>query len=314
MPERSHHFLCADIGGTHCRFAHFASTDSNEPVLRETWNGHTARFANFRDLIIAARDSLPAEYDAAVLAVPGAIVNVQAVTCPNIPWPIGSGIPELPPAAFLLNDLEAQAWGCLLPSKQNLLPLFSAENSSRQPRDATVRAVLGAGTGLGCCLLIGNGMSYRTLPSELGHASLPIDDADYANYLRSRGIRSDGEHLLSGRGLSTLVEFYTGQTMPPDKAAACLPGTEMETRYAHLLGMLCQTLALSSLCLEGLYLCGGVLTANPSLALHSEFRRSFCNCPNFETLLQTIPINLVQNSNAGLWGAALFAQKQTSAQ
>ncbi len=305
--------LVADIGGTHCRYALVDPFDTPFP-LRNVQRAATSAFSSFAELaaaMVREASHAGAAPDAAVLAVPGSVVIPGRADCPNIPWPVNiHDAPDLPARTWLLNDLVAQGWACLAPEGQLLQNILDAPEPA-VPHSRAIRAVIGPGTGLGSCVVITEYGQTSVLGSELGHALFPLLPAEtaFAEFAQARGERLDGDHLLSGRGLSTLHAFFTGQELTPKDVASCMNNTPVAEWYARFLGRLCQTLALTSLCLDGLYVSGGVAAANIGLLRHPAFAHAFYDCPAQLSILRAIAVRLVGNTDSALCGAVVCARQ-----
>ena len=308
-----HRLLVADIGGTHCRYALVDPSVALFP-LHDVRRAITADFASFTELVAAMLHDVAQtgpRPEAAVLAVPGSIVTPGRANCPNIPWPVDvHDVPGLPVQTWLINDLVAQGWACLAPEGQQLQCILRAPEPAA-PRSSEIRAVVGPGTGLGSCIVVSESGHTSVLASELGHALFPLlpDEADFARFAQARGERLDGDHLLSGRGLSTLHAFFTGQERAPKDVAACMGSTPVAEWYARFLGRFCQTLALTTLCLDGLYVCGGVAAANIELLCHPAFASAFYDCPAQSSILRSVAVHLVGNTDSALCGAIVCARQ-----
>lgn len=315
--EEGCHIIAADIGGTRSRFAFFEYRDGilgMDEVVRIP----TAEASGFDDLLGRVRTAafgawarfVASSDDAAfaAFAVAGPVEDGLRCLPPNIGWSIdltSSG--TLPCEGLLLNDFEAQGWACLLPEAQQCLPLLPGKPDGKAPV-----AVVGAGTGLGKCLLL-PGTPYRVLPSEGGHATFAFEghaEADYAAFAADRlGVRRlVGDAVLSGPGLSLLYAYLHGETLPPHEVAARLTGDDVVTEwFARFYGRTCRDWALHTLATGGVRIAGGVAAANPILVQHMAFAEAFFDCPTHAHLLHAIPVSLVTNADAGLWGAAIFA-------
>lgn len=308
-----HCLLVADIGGTHCRYALVDPFAVSFP-LHNVQRAATADFSSFAELVStmlheAAHTGLTP--DAAILAVPGSVIRPGQAICPNVPWPIDvRESPDLPASTWLINDLVAQGWACLAPEGQLLQDILAASEQVG-PHSRQIQAVIGPGTGLGSSVVVSESGYASVLASELGHALFPLlpEEAGFAKFALDRGERLDGDHLVSGRGLSTLHAFFTGQERPPQEVATCMDTTPVAEWYARFLGRICQTLVLTTLCLDGLYICGGVVAANPWLLRHPAFASAFYDCPAKSAILRAVSIRLVSNTDSALCGAIICARQ-----
>jgi glucokinase len=327
--EKGCRILAADIGGTRSRFAYFDYA-GGELGMGDVVRIPTAEAIGFDDLLDRVRVAAPGAWarltqqtdtgndapdtpDASVtafaaFAVAGPVEEGARCLPPNIGWHIDLDTTRgLPCAALLLNDFEAQGWACLLPGAQQCLQLLPGKPDATAPV-----AVVGAGTGLGKCLLL-PGTPHRVLPSEGGHATFAFEgraEAGYAAFAADRlGVgRLIGDDVLSGPGLSLLYAYHHGETLPPHEVAARLTGSDVVVEwFARFYGRTCRDWALHTLARGGVRIAGGVAAANPLLVQHEAFAAAFFDCPTHAHLLRTIPVSLVTNADAGLWGAAVFA-------
>lgn len=315
-PGTTRHILAADIGGTHSRFGHFTLSPDGTLACRSSASLPTTSAASFVDLLAAlpgAGFDLPAnEADAAVFAVPGAVVG-RTVTFANIAWVLDldavAGAFGLARAACV-NDFLAQAHGCRLlgEAAEAVLP--------GDPDPGRVQAVLGAGTGLGKAALIplADG-GYHVLASEGGQTAASFTgprEVAFADFL----CRETGEHyargdtVLSGPGLSRLHRFLTGQDLSPAEVGARLtPESETATLFARFYGRAARDYALTVLAVGGVFISGGVAAKNPLLVRHPEFAREFLDSPTYGDLLARIPVRLLRDEGIGLYGAAHLARR-----
>lgn len=352
--------LAADIGGTNSRFALY-ETDG---LAR----GHAPRphdrlcavrlpttgAASFADLLRQAAavepglfvpaDGMPPAL--AVFAVAGPVRGGRRCAPPNIAWAVDlddpalgppdgaapgqpplSALPPLPPV-LLINDFVAQAYACL---RSGMLDVLDVQDGVAVP-DAAM-AVVGAGTGLGKCLLLPPcqpGAPPRALPSEGGHSLFPfIDEREmaFAAFIRAHtGRQVIGDLVVSGPGLRLLHAFHTGQWLEPAEVAARLvPGgtprdepdkgvgqalpqvlSQVLSSFARFYGRACRDYVLETLALGGLFIAGGVAAAVPALVTHPAFAEAFRQSDTHADLLRGVPVRLVRSPDAGLLGAALY--------
>ncbi len=340
--------LAADIGGTNSRFALYETgglARGHVPRPQDRLCAvrlPTAGTASFADLLRRAAAEEPGLFTSPallVLAVAGPVRGGRRCTPPNIPWAVdlddpalhAPGMPPLPPV-LLINDFVAQAYACLRPAAPDapdapdVLDMLDVLDGHPVP-DAPI-AVVGAGTGLGKCLLLpasGDGMPPRVLPSEGGHALFPFTDERemaFAAFVRAHtGRQVIGDLVVSGPGLRLLHAFHTGQWLEPAEVAARLatgaPGADADHALPHVLsrilswfarfyGRVCRDYVLETLALGGLFISGGVAAATPALVTHPAFAEAFRQSDTHADLLRAVPVRLVRSPDAGLLGAALY--------
>ncbi len=315
--------LCADIGGTHSRFALFRAGESGLELRASKWL-ETKHYAGFRELTEALLTDPPL-YDPAdpparaALAVPGPVENGVFCLPPNIGWPIRLEEASLPgiPQAAMLNDFEAQAWAALW-GRSHPADVDLVEMIPGAPKAGAPIAVIGAGTGLGKSLILPStaGHPALTLPSEGGHGEVPfiLEDGDFPRFLREKTghLSLSGDDVLGGAGLGHLFAYHTGLRLPDKEVPAKLPDhPDVLRHYAEIYGRVCRNFVLDTLALGGLVITGGMAWRVPVLA-HPAFAASFRFCPSLPGLLDQVPVHQMRDPAAGLYGAAMFARNAFS--
>lgn len=322
--------LAGDVGGTKTRLALYEPGASvREPVLerRLPSREHATLEALVQEFLAGA----PARPGRAVLGIAGPVVG-QRVEATNLPWRIDAE--ELSAAiggapVLLVNDLEATGWG---------LPLLDAGEvetlhpGAPQPGN---RALIAAGTGLGEALLVREGRSWRPCPSEGGHTDFGPRDAledELLRWLRERYGRVSYERILSGPGLADLYRFLaaTGRgTASPDVAARFAtaedPGAVVSEaalygscgrarlaleRFVSIYGAEAGNLALKALAVDGVYLGGGIAPRILPFLRAGGFFEAFRDKGRLTPVLARIPVTLLRDDRAALWGAARLALAQ----
>ena len=254
----------------------------------------------------------PGAADQIVLAVAGPVRDGRVHKLTNAPWGIDPRDAEnlLPPGrTVLVNDFVAQALGC----GTQAVRASAVTVQAGEVRPGIVAAV-GAGTGLGQCALspLPDG-GVLPLPSEGGHAPLAFVTAAEFEFLRFLQVKTGHSHafgdiVVSGRGLSALHQFLTGQNLLPAEVAREIgPDSETTAWFARFFARVCRAYALHILAWGGLYLCGGLAARNPFLVTHPEFLREFRDCPAYGQLLAAMPVRLITAADTGLHGAARHA-------
>ncbi|MFZ0241474.1 MAG: glucokinase [Desulfobacterales bacterium] len=305
--------LAADIGGTHSRFGAFRTGPDRKLSLAKSLWLDTTKY----DSLKAMLDQLEKEAfglttaaaDAAVLAVAGPIINQSYSNPPNIDWDIDlselarqTGLKKY----ALINDFVAQAFACRSPVMDAARRVLPGDVDPTAPL-----AVIGAGTGLGQATLIPlEKGGYAALASEGGHASFPFESTaedGYRHYLLEETgepyVRAEG--VVSGRGLSRLHHFLTGDRLEPAEVAPKLTTDSKTLRWmARFFGRLTRNYALQVVAFGGVYISGGVAAKVPQLVTHPEFARSFRQTTVMAHVLDRIPVFLNSDEESGLWGAA----------
>lgn len=307
--------LAVDIGGTHCRFAHFKLEADGGLRLMAVSRIRTAGVESQDALLEAlhgATVGLPPERaDGFVFAVPGAVVD-RRVRFANIGWDLDLDALDAALGAgrvCCLNDFTAQALGCRTEATAETLELRSGEL-----RPDLVQAVIGAGTGCGMAALVPlpDG-GFLPLASEGGQTEAkfgdPVERA-FAQYLgRLTGepyVRVDT--VLSGSGLTRLHCFLTGESLtPPEVSARLTEASQTAALFARFYGRVVRDYALTVVAAGGVFLSGGVAGKNPLLVRHPEFTREFLKSTTYGGLLARIPVRLIAHDHTGLYGAARYA-------
>lgn len=314
--------LAADLGGTQSRLLLAEPAGGGWQTLRQTSLPSQA----YASLSALLEDFLqPGERPgSACIAAAGPLRDGQ-LQLTNLPWQLDAasiarqfGIARV----RLLNDFAAQTYALpqLQPHQLCTLQAGNVQNNA-------VRALIGAGTGLGMALLAGDARQPIALPSQGGHADFAPCDQQQVELLRfllpSHG-RVSLELLLSGRGLTRLYAFVGGTALTdpdlPDaraisQAAAAGQARAIETLqlFARLFAAAAGNLALTCLPFGGLYLSGGIAPKMLTYLQHAEFLQAFCNKPPMQATLESIPLHVVLDEYLGLHGALQVAARMQHA-
>ncbi|ANQ85473.1 putative glucokinase [Azoarcus olearius] len=308
--------LAADIGGSQSRLL----LAELEGEAWRTLRRHTFPSPDFAS-VEALLDGFLAGGEAvaaACLAVAGPVAS-QRVALTNLPWIVDAaalatrfGLRQV----RIVNDFAAQAHG---------LPALDADGICTLQAGAPVadglRALMGAGTGLGVALLAGPDAHPRALPSEGGHADFAPRNAEemaLVQDLLPRHGRISLETLLCGRGLERLYRRAAGLADDAPASAraigeAALAGEpaarDAVALFGRLLGAAAGNLALTSLALGGVYLSGGITPKLLPLLRDGGLREAFCDKPPMRALMERIPLHVVTDELLGLKGAAQLAAR-----
>ncbi len=325
-------FLVGDIGGTNTRLALFEAVGRralSEAVFP------SREYASFEEIVLPflARSSAP-HPAVAVLGVAGPIRD-RVATITNLPWRLVERELEqrLKIARVdLVNDLVANARGCLHVAPRSITPL--TERPPR-PRGAHV-AVLAAGTGLGEARLLWDGARHLALPTEGGHCDFaPRNPLQIELWHFLTGRHPDHvsyERILSGSGLGALYDFFASRAgrvpraierrlaLGDRNAAICELGLSRAFRpaaraidlFVEIYGAEAGNLALRELALGGVYVVGNIARQIVP-ARRDIFMAAFQQKGRFASLLAEVPVAVVTDPLVGVRGALAIARELAEA-
>jgi glucokinase len=313
--------LAADIGGTHSRFAHFGSDEKGDLTLLETKWLKTSDVSSFRELMENLESTgmplAPGKADIVVIAIAGPVEEGIRSSPPLIPWDIdlSSARREYGFKKYaLINDFIAQAFACLTDVGRWARIILQGK-----PENDAPKAVIGAGTGLGHAALVPDGKGdYLAVPSEAGHANFPFvskREYEFQEFLLMERQEKyiTGNTVVSGKGLSYVHRFLTGEDLAPAEITERFPQHPETLEWAaRFYGRACRNFALETLSLGGVYIAGGVAAKSPELVTHKSFETEFRSSDTLAGLLEKIPVYLITDENSGLWGAAKYGQRRLS--
>ena len=326
--------LAGDIGGTKCNLAMLQEMEdgSLQPLFKRRYA--TRDFSRFEYLIEHFRrqaaergGNIAGErISAAGFGVAGAVVEGR-LHANNLPWDLNpselSGkLGVSPKNIVLLNDVEATAW-----SLDRLPANDLAVLNPGVPQPNATRALMAAGTGLGETILFWDGRQHRIFPSEGGLASFaPRTDREIQLlvYLKKRLPQVCCEDVISGRGIRAIHEFLDPAVRHPSFddsgadpareiaehacAQACQVCIATLDLWTEAYGSEAGNLALRALAFGGVYLAGGIAPKLLPKMQDGAFFRAFCDKTLLSQVLARIPIYVVLNEDAPIWGAAYQAR------
>lgn len=321
--------MVGDIGGSKTRLA-LAEVSGTKVYIRREQSFASQRYAALEDLLQEFLHDQSGVSDAA-FGIAGPVLGEMAQTT-NLPWHIDAAALRRRfgfARCHLLNDLEATVWGLPALGAEDLLTLQTGTLDA-----CGNQAVIAAGTGLGEAGLYWDGAVHRPFATEGGHATFsPRNALEFTllNYLHQRHGHVSWERVVSGMGLRDLYDFmfdYRGATTPAwlademragDKAAvisaAALAGKDevcAETLhlFVDLYGAEAGNLALKLMSRGGLFIGGGIAPKILPLLQQSTFLQSFLNKGRMQPLLAAMPVKVILNDRAALYGPALFAAQK----
>jgi glucokinase len=306
--------LAGDIGGTHARLAFFQANNGHLKLVSET-SFASREYPGLEAIVSTFLDKKSQGVEAACFGIAGPVRNGRAEVS-NLPWIVESSrlAREIRVGStFLINDLEASAWGIGVLDREDLLTLN--EGTSAQGN----QAVIAAGTGLGQAGMFWDGCKHHVFACEGGHTDFgPRNEVqtELLKYLLAKFGRVSYERVLSGPGLVNIYNFLrdTGRGEEPkwlaEKLAIEDPAATISTTALSGQSQLCEqtldifvsiygaeagNLALKVLATGGVFISGGIA---PKILLDKGRMRP---------LLEAMPVRVIVNENTGLLGAARCA-------
>ncbi len=318
--------LAGDIGGTK---THLALFDADlRQVLRSEFPSR--EHPDLSGILRAFLDGPGSgrRVTRACLGVAGPVRGATVRTT-NLPWELDARdlaraleIPEV----WLINDLEANAWGIAALRSQEMTVLSAGAADA-----AGNAALISAGTGLGEAGLHWDGATHRPFACEGGHASFAPRDAletELLIWLMRRFDHVSWERVVSGPGLLLLYEFLRDTARgeePPwlreeirdaDPAAA-IARAALEGRselcaqalrlFVTLYGAEAGNLALKIMATGGVFVGGGMAPKILQAMEGPHFLAAFVAKGRMRPLLESMPVKVILNDRAALLGAARFA-------
>jgi glucokinase len=320
--------LAGDIGGTSTRLAYFEQKDGRLRSVAEEVK-HSQDYPSLHAGVLEFAARYKHSVACACFGVAGPVNNGR-VEAPNLPWIIESAVLERElgiPKVYLLNDLEANAYG--------LSELSDADFAVLSPGSASAKgnaAVISAGTGLGEAGLYWDGTTHHPFPGEGGHADFaPANELqdELLVYLRKRfGGHVSWERVLSGPGQYNIYEFLrdaakakeeswlTEELKSGDHSAVVsrhgLSGKSVLAEkavnlFVEIYGAAAGNIGLKMLAMGGVYLGGGIAPKILSKLKEARFMHAFTDKGRLRSLLEQIPVRVILNDKTALLGAGHVA-------
>jgi glucokinase len=322
--------LAVDLGGTKTLFQlsnEIGEVLAEVELASQSYDSFDDALAAFFSLDAAKAYSV----DSACFAIAGPVDGRKAQVT-NLPWQIDADdiLTKFPINRLVLcNDFAAVGYGISALSKEDVITLQTGTPS----QDTSVRAVIGAGTGLGQALLVKQDEQWQVLATEGGHVDFAPQDANQdllLQHMRERFGNVSYERVLSGPGLVEIYEFLRGylqkdedpalrQAMIMNDPAAAISqfaNQQSDSLAADALAMFfkvygAQTgnLALACLPYGGIYIAGGIAVKNLDWFENSEFLSAFNAKGKMTDLMQRFPIHVIKHPQVGLLGAKTLAKQ-----
>jgi glucokinase len=324
--------LAGDIGGTKT-ILQLAQYANKEFLILAEERFESGAFDTFDVLLATFLKQHAAEaegIESACIGVAGP-VEQQLAKVTNLPWRLHAS--ELAekfsiPRVALINDFQAIGYGIDELTDSDLVTLQAGE-----PVPHGVRAVIGAGTGVGHAIIAWCNHHYQVLSSEAGHSSFAPANAlqrELLAYLETQFNPVSLERVLSGPGIENIFRFFCTRepdtlTRELDLATRQQPATPAVVNAAlakqdplavktldlfiEVYGAAAGNLALFALATGGVYIAGGIAPRIVDELARGSFIAAFNNKSKMQSLLSKIPVKVVNNAGVGLLGAAVYAAR-----
>ena len=316
-------FIAGDIGGTKSWLA-WRSIAPNGQQLSYEQVYASADFTSAESLLKrfladAQAVSPPASI---VLALPGP-VHEQHVTLTNLEWTLDAAALQKSLGVEhvrFINDFQAAAAG--------VETLTHADVVALNPRAAAVggvRAITGAGTGLGLAFMLADaGGRYRSFATEGGHVDFAPANALQVRLLerlRAEYGHVSWERVVSGSALNDLYRFCCaelGAALPDeavDGAALAVRAEAGEAAavaaldlFIDVYGAWVGNVALMYQPFGGLYIAGGVATHMLARMQSPRFMAAATDKGRMRGVVERTPIFLITCKRLGVQGAMVQTQ------
>lgn len=316
--------IAGDIGGTKSRLAWVTSTPEGEAKLRFEKVYASADFVSADALLKQYIDDARTEVepDALWLALPGAL-NEQRANLTNLEWTLDAA--ELRQATGIstvrfINDFEAAAAGVATLTARDMLVL-----NPQSVESGGVRAITGAGTGLGLAFMLADAAGrYQGYATEGGHIDFAPRNAQQTRLLEHLGARYghvSWERAVSGSAMNDLYRFCCleqGQALPDvavegaELAALAEAGNERAAAtldlFIDLYGAWVGNVALLYQPRGGLYIAGGVAGHLQARMQSPRFMAAATDKGRMRSVVERTPIFLITCNRLGVQGVLASAR------
>jgi glucokinase len=315
--------IAGDIGGTKSWLAWVSAASQAEQTLRFEKVYASAAFesasALLRQFIADAQTDVAV--DRLLLALPGAL-HGQRARLTNLDWTLDAaelqrelGMAEV----RFINDFQAAAAGVATLTAADVVAL------NAQPAEpGAVRAITGAGTGLGLAFMVADADGhYQTFATEGGHVDFAPANAMQGRLLER--LRAEYDHVswervVSGSAMNDLYRFCCGELkhplpdVPVDGAALGVlahagnpPAEAALDLFTDLYGAWVGNVALLVQPRGGLYIAGGVAGHLQARMQSPRFMVAAANKGRMRSVVERTPIFLITCNRLGVQGAIAHA-------
>jgi glucokinase len=326
------HIVAGDIGGTSARLALYDATAAMPSLLaRATYSSRA--YGGIEPILAEFLAGVSAAPTAVALGVAGPVRDGVCRTT-NLPWLLAADVIAAATGigqAWLLNDLEAAAWGVEAVAEADRVVLQPGE-----PEREGNQSVVAAGTGFGEAGRVWGGGRYWTFASEGGHADFAAADELDCAFLRWLGAQHghvSWDRIVCGSGLvathaflrqargsevpGALAEVMASEDPAAAIAEAALAGrdaicAEALDRFVRWFGAETGNHALKLMATGGVFVAGGIAPKILPRLQQGGFLEAFSAKGRMSGLMRRMPVTVLCDGDVALKGAALFARQRVA--
>ncbi|MDF1559570.1 MAG: glucokinase [Bacteroidales bacterium] len=320
--------LAGDIGGTKALLVLFEIKDGSMVEFKKKKYA-SAKYENLDTIVVDFLKDTKTQPRTAVFGIPGPVAP-GTIRPPNLPWVLDADELALKTnidKIEFVNDLAATAYSIPTLAPDDIIQIKEgkADEASRK------YVVVAPGTGLGEAFLFCEGDRKMVIPSEGGHSDFAATnqmEADLYGFLAERYGHVSYERIISGRGIPNIFDFLmsinyakpealTLERLKTGDRAAVISGMAIRQEdqvaikameiFTSVLGAHAGNLVITTRATGGVYLGGGIPHKILPLLQHKDFIDSFNDKGRMSYLTQATPVNVINNNNAALQGAAQLA-------
>ena len=315
--------IAGDIGGTKSWLAWVTGEPDGVHQLRFERVYASAAFATADDLIrqFIGDSHLAILPDRLLLALPGPL-HGQRSTLTNLDWTLSAADMEASldiARVRFINDFQAAAAGVATLTAADVVAL-----NPQLPEPAGVRAITGAGTGLGLAFMLADSDGrYRSFATEGGHIDFAPTNAQQIRLLEHLQVRYghvSWERVVSGlamcdlyrfcsleHNMSLLEEPFDGAVLAARAEAGDPAAQAALDLFIDLYGAWVGNVALLYQPRGGLYVAGGIAVRLQARMQSPRFIAAATDKGRMRDVVERTPIFLITNSRLGVQGAIATA-------
>ena len=315
--------IAGDIGGTKSWLAWVTGEPNGTHQLRFERVYVSAAFVTADDLIrqFIGDSHLAILPDSLLLALPGPL-HKQRSTLTNLDWTLSAADMEATlgiARVRFINDFQAAAAGVATLTAPDVVAL-----NPQSPEPAGIRAITGAGTGLGLAFMLADSDGhYRSFATEGGHIDFAPANAQQIRlleHLQARYGHVSWERVVSGLAMCDLYRFcrleqniplldeiFDGAALAARAEAGDPAAQAALDLFIDLYGAWVGNVALLYQPRGGLYVAGGIAVRLQARMQSPRFIAAATDKGRMRSVVERTPVFLITHSRLGVQGAIATA-------